>query len=104
MAHMNFISHLSVFYMLIWFLWVFPDLSFLGLQIAKLEGVIQKLEREREEEKERAKEREKECAEVERQSAYGLEYVQVKEELENMHRSMQQIQVLAPVCSTRTSI
>lgn len=104
MAPMNFISPLSGFHMLIWFLRMFPDLSFLGLQMAKLEGVIQTLEKKREEEEERAKEREKECAEVERQSTYGLECVRVKEELENMHRSMQQIQVLAPVCSTHTSI
>ncbi|KAK7166383.1 hypothetical protein R3I93_006220 [Phoxinus phoxinus] len=61
-------------------------------EMAKLEGVIQTLEKEREEDEERAKEREKECAEVERQSANGLECVRVKEELENMHRSMQQIQ------------
>ncbi|XP_077059584.1 protein FAM184B isoform X3 [Siphateles boraxobius] len=61
--------------------------------MAKVQGVIQTLEKEREEEEERAKEREKECAEVERQSAYGLECVRVKEELENMHRSMQQIQL-----------
>ncbi|XP_051757599.1 protein FAM184B [Ctenopharyngodon idella] len=68
------------------------QLQLSNTEIAKLEGVLQTLEREREEEKERAKEREKECAEVERQSANGLECVQVKEELENMHRSMQQIQ------------
>ncbi|XP_051994081.1 protein FAM184B-like [Xyrauchen texanus] len=61
-------------------------------EIAKLEGVIQTLEREREEERERAKEREKESAEVERQSACGPECVRVREELENTHTSMQQIQ------------
>ncbi|XP_051558302.1 protein FAM184B-like [Myxocyprinus asiaticus] len=59
-------------------------------QIAKLEGVIQTLEREREEEKERAKERE-ESAEVERQSACGPECVRVREELENTHSSMHRI-------------
>ncbi|XP_016351311.1 protein FAM184B-like [Sinocyclocheilus anshuiensis] len=61
-------------------------------EMAKLEGVIQTLEREREEEKERAKEREQEYAKVERQSACGPECVRVKEELENTHSSMQQIQ------------
>ncbi|XP_067297793.1 protein FAM184B isoform X2 [Pseudorasbora parva] len=67
------------------------QLQLSNTEMAKLECVIQTLEREREEEKERAKERE-ECAEVERQSAYCLECVRVKEELENMHRSMEQIQ------------
>ncbi|XP_043094212.1 protein FAM184B isoform X1 [Puntigrus tetrazona] len=61
-------------------------------EMAKLEGVIQTLEREREEEKERAKEREQEYAKVERQSACGPECVRVREELENTHSSMQQIQ------------
>lgn len=83
---------------------VFADLSCIGLQMAKLEGVIQTLEREREEEKERAKEREQEYAKVERQSACGPECVRVREELENTHSSMQQIQVLASFCSTHSSI
>ncbi|XP_058631729.1 protein FAM184B isoform X2 [Onychostoma macrolepis] len=61
-------------------------------EMAKLEGVIQTLEKEREEEKERAKEREQEYAKVERQSACGPECVRVREELENTHSSMQQIQ------------
>ncbi|XP_059409972.1 protein FAM184B isoform X2 [Carassius carassius] len=61
-------------------------------EMVKLEGVIQMLEREREEEKERAREREQEYAKVERQSACGPECVRVREELENTHSSMQQIQ------------
>lgn len=100
MAHINYIK-------LVWIphaLKVFADQSFIGLQMAKLEGVIQTLEREREEEKDRAKEREQEYAKVERQSACGPECVRVREELENTHSSMQQIQVLAPFCSTHTSI
>ncbi|XP_051982283.1 protein FAM184B-like [Xyrauchen texanus] len=60
-------------------------------EIAKLEGVIQTLERKREEEKQRAKEREKESAEVERQSACGPECVRVRKELENTHSIMQRI-------------
>ncbi|XP_016145042.1 protein FAM184B isoform X2 [Sinocyclocheilus grahami] len=61
-------------------------------EMAKLEEVIETLERERDEEKERAKEREQECAEVKRQTACGPECVRVREELENTHSSMQQIQ------------
>lgn len=61
-------------------------------EMTKLEEMVQTLEREREEEKERAKEREKECAEVEQQSACGPECVRMREELENTHSSMQQIQ------------
>ncbi|KTF88757.1 hypothetical protein cypCar_00019839 [Cyprinus carpio] len=71
---------------------VFADLSLLGLQMAKLEEMIQTLEREREEERERSKEREQECAEVKQQTACGPECVRVREELENTHSSMQQIQ------------
>ncbi|XP_057187653.1 protein FAM184B isoform X2 [Triplophysa rosa] len=59
-------------------------------EIAKLEGVIQALEREREEERERVKERE--TAEMERRSACCPDCVRLREELENATSSMQQIQ------------
>lgn len=66
------------------------QLQLSNTEIAKLEGVIQALEREREEERERLKERED--AERERRSACCPDCVQLREELENATSRMQQIQ------------
>lgn len=77
-------------------------MSLLGLQIAKLEGVIQALETEREEERERLKERE--TAEMERRSACCPDCARLREELESATGSMHQIQVVIHAYSTHASI
>ncbi|XP_073720433.1 protein FAM184B isoform X1 [Misgurnus anguillicaudatus] len=68
------------------------QLQLSNTEIAKLEGVIQTLESEREEERERIKQRKRESAEVERRSACCLECMRLREELEIAHSSMQQLQ------------
>lgn len=82
--------------------YVSSNISLLGLQIAKLEGVIQALEREREDERKRVKERE--TAEMERRSTCCPDCVPLREELENATSSMQQIQVVKHAYSTHASI